>query len=113
MILTLILAFTINITQLNEISNQLDVLVTSVVINPEKDHRKDIEFIESQIKYLEAKNDISDLKSSKVGSILSLYKQIIYELEYYIKTRDERLIKSFITNKIFADNILATLNKPK
>lgn len=113
MICALIIAFTIKITQLNEISNQLDILITNVITKPEKDHQKDIDFVESQIKYLETKNDIEDLKTSKAGSVLSLYRQIVYEVEYYIDTKDERLIKSMVTNKIFADNILDTIDTNK
>lgn len=111
MICALIIAFTVNMSQVMEVSNKIDVLTTSAITKPTKDYSKDIEYIRSIIRYVEKQNDVIDLNSSKISTIMSLYDQILYEIEYYQKSRDERLIKSMITNKIFADNILNTINK--
>lgn len=111
MICALIIAFTINTTQITETSNRIDVLMTSAITTPSKDYSKDIEYIRSIIRYIEKNNTAKDVNSAKISTIMSLYDQILYEIELYQQTKDERLIKSIITNKMFADNILNTINK--
>lgn len=111
MICALIIAFTINTSQIEEASNKLDVLITNAITKPNNDYSKDIEHIRSIIRYANANNVINNIDSAKIGTIMSLYDQILYEVELYQQTKDERLIKSIITNKMFADNILNTINK--
>lgn len=113
MICALIIAFTMNMSQVTEASNKLDVLITNAITKPNNDYSKDIEYIRSIIGYVNANNVINNIDSAKIGTIMSLYSQILYEIEAYKDTKDERLLKSMITNKLFADNLLNSIDTNK
>lgn len=113
MICALIIAFTVNMSQVTEASNKIDILIASVITKPNNDYSKDIEYIRSIIGYVNANNVINNIDSAKISTTMSLYSQILYEIEAYQQTKGENLLKSIVTNKMFADNILNNTNANK
>lgn len=106
MICALIIAFTINITEIQEAGVRIDMLIKNIAIKPQEDYRKEIEFIRDILLYNENKNVIEDLSSARLESVISLYSQTLYDIEEFIKTNNDKYIKAALIDKIAGDTIL-------
>lgn len=110
MILALILTFTINTTEIYEAGDRIDILLRNIAVNPQGDYIGEIKFIRDILTYNENKNTVTDLNTSRLKTVISIYNQTLYEIEEYLKTNNDKYLRAALIDKTTGDTILNELN---